>query len=95
MVARRRSASTTDTTDDVSYQLGQISGQLREIVHSLVNVQSTQSAMGLRLASLEASENRREGANGLMKMILKSPAIAWLAMLAATVWAALTGRLHP
>jgi hypothetical protein len=91
----RRAASTTDATDyDVSYQLGQISGQLRELIHNTNNLQASITAIGIRVAALEASDNRREGATGLAVTILKSPAIGWLVGAAISAWAVLTGRVH-
>lgn len=94
-MAPRRSASTTDAPEtDVSFQLGQISGQLRELVHNVANLQMTATAIGLRVAALEASENRREGATSLLRTILKSPAIGWLVGAAISAWAVLTGRVH-
>lgn len=79
---------------DVSFQLGQISGQLRELIHNTNNVQQSVNALGTRVAALEASENRREGANKLWHTVLKSPAIGWLVGAAVTAWAILTGRIH-
>jgi len=91
----RNAASTTDEFDaGISYQLGQISGQLRELIHNMNSLQSSINAIGIRVAALEASENRRDGATGLLMTIMKSPAIGWLVGAAISAWAILTGRVH-
>jgi hypothetical protein len=91
----RRPAPPEEVDASVSYQLGQISGQLRELVHGIANLQQSVTALGVRVASLEASENRRDGASSVLRTVLKSPAIGWLVGAAVTAWALLTGRLHP
>jgi hypothetical protein len=52
------------------------------------------AAMEVRLTALETERNRRDGANGLLSMILKSPALGWLAGAAISAWAILTGKVH-
>lgn len=74
--------------------LGEIRGQLREIIHGNNNLQQSLTALGLRVAALEAKENRREGAHGLLNTVLKSPTLGWIVGAATTVWALVTGRLH-
>jgi len=74
--------------------LGEIKGQLRELIHSINNVAQQQSAMGLRIAKLEEKEFRRDGAGNLLQIILKSPAIGWLVGAAISAWAVLTGKIH-
>lgn len=47
-----------------------------------------------RLGNLEIDKHRREGRDGMMVMLLKSPLMGWLVGAATTVWALVTGRLH-
>jgi hypothetical protein len=75
--------------------LGEIKGQLRELIHTGNSNSTKLDALGIRVAALETERSRREGAAGLVQMILKSPLIAWLAAIAATLWAVATGKLHP
>jgi hypothetical protein len=74
--------------------LGEIRGQLRELIHTSNNTGLKLDALAARVAALEAADNRRQGASGLMAMIMKSPALGWLVGAAVTAWAILTGRLH-
>ncbi len=43
---------------------------------------------------LKADKDQRDGATGMVRTILKSPAIGWLVGAAITAWAILTGRVH-
>ena len=79
----------------IAFKLGEISGQLRELIHTSANTSSKIDAIGLRVAALEAEQNRRQGATGLLGVILKSPALGWLVGAAISAWAVLTGRVHP
>lgn len=78
-----------------AFLLGQISGQLRELIHVVNNISAKQDALGIRVAALEAANQRREGATGVISAILKSPGLAWLVGAAVTAWALLTGKVHP
>ena len=74
--------------------LGEIRGQLRELIHTSNNTGMKLDALASRVAALEASDNRRQGASGVMAMIMKSPALGWLVGAAVTAWAILTGKVH-
>lgn len=74
--------------------LGEIRGQLRELIHTANNTGMKLDALATRVAALEASDNRRQGASGLMTMIMKSPAMGWLVGAAVSAWAILTGKVH-
>lgn len=74
--------------------LGEIRGQLRELIHSSNNNSSKLDALAIRVSALEADRSRREGAAGVAQIILKSPALGWLVGAAITAWAILTGRVH-
>lgn len=91
--------------------LGEMRGQLREVVHSVNGLSArfdglTREVIGLgplatdindlktRIAALEATKNRDEGARGLGTLLLKSPVIGWLVGFGATVWAVVSGKAH-
>lgn len=74
--------------------LGEIRGQLREIIHGQNNLSQGLIALSARVTALEASDNRRAGAAGVAGAILKSPTLGWIVGGATTLWAIVTGRLH-
>lgn len=80
---------------DIALLLGEIKGQLRELIHSMNNQNQMIQAIGLRVAALEAEQNKRVGASGIIAMILKSPAIGWLVGAAVASWAVFSGKVHP
>ncbi|MGY4397319.1 hypothetical protein ACVWZA_002513 [Sphingomonas sp. UYAg733] len=100
------------TLNESSMILGEMRGQLREVVHSVNNLSAkldglTREVVGLgplasdiadlkiRLATLEAANNRSEGARTIGRMLLKSPALGWLVGAAVTAWALLSGKVTP
>lgn len=74
--------------------LGEIRGQLRELIHSTNNTNMKVDALSLRVSALEAADHRREGATNVVSAIMKSPALGWLVGAAITAWAILTGRFN-
>lgn len=103
----------TDLSNPQSTELmlGEIRGQLRELIHNQNNtaqkldgltllviemkaLPAEVSALKSRVAILETESNRRDGAFGVIGMILKSPAMGWLVGAAVTAWAILTGRVN-
>lgn len=48
-----------------------------------------------RLTKLETIQNQREGQASLLRLILKSPLLAWLLLFGAAAWAAFKGWLTP
>jgi len=96
----------TDVNQDMI--LGEIRGQLREVVHSVNNLTQkfdglTREVVGLAVlgndvaalkvsvAALEAKDNRRDGAVGIIETILKSPMLGWIVGAAITGFAILKG----
>ncbi len=93
------------------FLLGQITAQLKEMVHSQNG--TSQVILGMerslekqiselaievrgRLTILETANARREGATGILAIILKSPAIGWLVGAASVVYLYIAGKLgHP
>lgn len=78
----------------IAMLLGEIRGQMRELIHSTNSASMKIDAMGVRVAALEAEYQRRQGASGALSLILKSPALGWLVGAATTIWAVATGKLH-
>ncbi len=74
--------------------LGEIRGQLRELIHTGNNNATKLDAIGNRVTALESERSRRDGANGLLSAIMRSPTLGWLVGAITTVWAVATGRLH-
>lgn len=74
--------------------LGEIRGQLRELIHASNNSAAKLDALALRVAALEMARERDAGAKGLLVTLLSSPALGWLVGAAITAWAILTGRVH-
>ena len=91
--------------------LGEMRGQLREVVHSVNNLSSkfdglSREVIGLGafvtdiaalkadVAGLKRDRDQRDGAQGLLGLILKSPALGWLVGAAISAWAILTGKVH-
>lgn len=75
--------------------LGEIRGQLRELVHSSNNNSAKLDALAIRVSALESDKSRREGQAGVLTAALRSPALAWIISAAVTVWALLSGRIDP
>lgn len=78
----------------VALLLGEIRGQMRELIHSTNNAGMKIDALAIRVSALEAEHNRRQGASNALTLILKSPAIGWLVGAAISAWAVLTGKVH-
>jgi hypothetical protein len=85
---------TRQPQDDTMLILGEIRGQLRELIHNSNNNAAKLDALAIRVAALEGEKNRREGATGIIATVLKSPLIGWIVGAGFTVWALVTGKLH-
>ena len=79
----------------IALLLGEINGQMRELIQSTHSTGLKIDALAARVAALEAAEQRRQGASSVLSTILKSPALGWLVGAAITAWALLTGKVHP
>lgn len=93
-MAPRKTVDAEALEASVPFLLGQIQGQLRELIHSSNNNGQKLEALSARVGALEAANERREGAAGVLAVLLKSPAIGWLAGAAISAWAVLTGKVH-
>lgn len=79
----------------IALLLGEIKGQMRELIHSINLAAQKIDALAARVSALEAEHQRRQGATSLIAGLLKSPALGWLTGAAVTVWAVVTGKVHP
>lgn len=91
----------------LAVRVGEISGQLREVIHSVNNMAQKVDGMTERLLAaptaadfeklskrvdaLEREKDRRDGATGFGLAILKSPVVGWLVGIAATALTAIKG----
>ena len=75
--------------------LGEIRGQLRELIHTGNNNSAKLDALAIRVSALESDKSRREGAANVFQAILRSPAVAWIISAGITVWALLSGKINP
>ena len=90
---RTPDSETMDT--GIALLLGEIRGQMRELIHSTNTAGMKIDALAARVSALEAEHNRRQGASNVVQALLKSPAFGWLVGIAASAWAILSGRVHP
>jgi len=79
----------------IALLLGEIRGQMRELIHSTNTTGIKIDALAARVSALEAEHNRRQGASNVLYALLKSPALGWLVGVAVSAWAILTGKVHP
>ncbi|GAA0335282.1 hypothetical protein GCM10009087_52060 [Sphingomonas oligophenolica] len=92
----RTTDSATEGIDTgIALLLGEIRGQMRELIHSTNNAGMKIDALAARVSALEAEHNRRQGANNVVQALLKSPAFGWLVGIAVSAWAILSGKVHP
>jgi len=78
----------------IALLLGEIRGQMRELINSTNNAGMKIDALAARVSALEAEHNRRQGANNVVQALLKSPAFGWLVGVAVSAWAILSGKVH-
>lgn len=84
----------TDPDINTAMILGEIRGQLRELIHGTNTNSAKLDALDRRVGKLESGEARREGATGALSAIMKSPTLGWLVGAAISAWAILTGKVH-
>ncbi len=51
------------------------------------------TALAARVALLEAADQRREGAAGILAALLKSPTLGWMVGAATAIWAVVAGKV--
>ena len=75
--------------------LGEIRGQMRELIHSTNTTGIKIDALAARVSALEAEHNRRQGVSSVVRVLLRSPVLGWLVGVSVSAWAILTGKVHP
>ena len=93
----------------LAVKVGEISGQLREVIHTVNNMAQKVDGMTERLLTspttadfeklskrvdaLEAERHRNDGAKGVLGAVMKSPVAAWIAAVVAAAYGAFKGGL--
>ena len=75
--------------------LGEIRGQMRELIQSSNSTGLKIDALAARVSALKAEHNRRQGASNVVHALLKSPVLGWLVGVSVSALAVFTGRVHP
>jgi uncharacterized coiled-coil protein SlyX len=73
--------------------------QQTDIVARLERIEAKETAeqlsrLTLRVEVLEATDQRRQGASGVIAAIMKAPVLGWAVGVATAIWAIATGRLE-
>ena len=79
----------------IALLLGEIRGQMRELIHSTNATGMKIDALAARVSALEAEHHRRQGASNVLQTLLRSPMLGWFFGAAVSAWAILTGKVHP
>jgi len=96
MAPRKSEAGGIENIDTgIALLLGEIRGQMRELIHSTNATGMKIDALAARVSALEAEHNRRQGASNVLHALLKSPVLGWLVGVSVSAWAILTGKVHP
>lgn len=74
---------------NIALLLGEIRGQLKELIHTNNNMAMEVKALAIRVSALEAVEQHRAGASNLAKMFMNSPVVGWLAAAGVALYALL------
>lgn len=93
----------------LAVKVGEISGQLREVIHTVNNMAQKVDGMTERLLTaptaadleklskrvdaLEADKDRNDGAKGVFAGVMKSPAAAWIAAIIGVLYGTIKGGL--
>lgn len=77
----------------LDFQLGFISGQLRELIHGSNTNSGKLDSIGLRVAALENDKQKRDGMSEIIRIVLKSPIVGWIVAAVAFAWAKMTHRI--
>lgn len=67
-------------------------GPLAADIH---DIKTNIAAIELRIRQLEEKQMQRDGRDGVIALIVKSPALGWLAGAGTVIWAILSGKAHP
>lgn len=67
--------------------LGEIRGQLKELIHTNNNLSMEIKGLAVRVSTLEAAEQQRAGAFSLARAFANSPVVGWFVAAAVAAWA--------
>jgi hypothetical protein len=87
------------SVDNMQAHMNAMQGQVSEIRDKVIGMEARDhgaliAALSTRLTALESANQRREGATGIIEMIMKSPTLGWIVGAGTAVWAFLSGKLH-
>jgi hypothetical protein len=87
-----------ETLRRIDAALGDMSKDMRDVRERLIRIESNQldrkvQSHADRIDALEKERDKREGATGIVAMILKTPLSA-VVVLGAGAWGFLTGKVH-
>lgn len=82
----------SDQPDGIAFKLGELVGQVRELIHKQNSMDMKLELIGRQVTKLEVKEGERKGAINLGAWLLKTPLVAWIVGAAVAVWAFLKGQ---
>lgn len=83
--------------DTISKDVGDASvriARLEERNDRIERMEKQIASTDARVDVLLKDKDRRDGATGMIGIIMKSPTLGWLVGAAVTAWAVLTGKVH-
>lgn len=86
------------SVDHLRSEQAAVHTQVSEIRDKVITIEARDvgaqvAALALRVAALEVSHQRREGATSLAETIVKSPTLGWIIGAGTFIWAYLTGKV--
>ncbi len=88
MTALTTLSGKVDTLAREVFGLGPLTADIHEIKTKV-------EAIETRIRTLEQKQTERDGRDGLLAFLFRSPALGWLAGAGAATWAILSGKVHP
>ncbi|MDB5707866.1 MAG: hypothetical protein JWN66_4982 [Sphingomonas bacterium] len=83
--------------DTISKDVGEASvriARLEERNERVNRIEAAVQSLDARVDVLLKDKDRRDGATGIVGVIMKSPTLGWLVGAVITAWAVLTGKVH-
>lgn len=80
-------SSKVDSLSREVFALGPLAADIHEIKTNVAAIEG-------RIRQLEEKQMQRDGRDSLVALIVKSPALGWLASAGAVIWAILSGKVH-
>lgn len=87
------------SVQSVQTHMAEMQGQVTDIRDRVIGMEARDhgaliSALSARVAALEKTDQRREGAVSILEALLKSPTLGWIVGALTAIWALLTGKLN-